>query len=61
MGRHGLAEWRGQVTGGGPTYGPPSDASTFSARVQVGTSLEQRNDDGGADDEFRDLIRRQLL
>lgn len=26
----------------------------------MGTSLEQRNDDGGADDEFRDLIRRQL-
>jgi GTP cyclohydrolase I len=26
----------------------------------VGTSLEQRNDDGGADDEFRNLIRRQL-
>lgn len=26
----------------------------------MGTSLEERNDDGGADDEFRDLIRRQL-
>ncbi|HEY4303907.1 MAG TPA: GTP cyclohydrolase I FolE [Gemmatimonadaceae bacterium] len=26
----------------------------------MGTSLEQRNDDGGADDEFRNLIRRQL-
>jgi GTP cyclohydrolase IA len=60
MGRHGLAMWRGLVTGGRPTYGPPSDASTFSAEAEVGTSLEQRNDDGGADDEFRDLIRRQL-
>jgi GTP cyclohydrolase I len=36
------------------------DASTFSAGGEVGTSLEQRNEDGGADDEFRELIRRQL-
>ena len=36
MGRHGSAMWRSLVTGSGPTYRPPSDASTFSAEGESG-------------------------
>jgi GTP cyclohydrolase I len=50
----------------GPSYEQPWNASTLLMKPpndgseRVGTSLDDRSEADGADDEFRDLIRRQL-